>query len=66
VPDAVPPATVKACADRYAAQGTVRFQASGDFQGRNAVILGIDTETRTIVFVVAADDCSTVLYSASR
>ena len=26
----------------------------------------IDTDTRTIVFVVAADDCSRVLYSASR
>jgi hypothetical protein len=65
-PDAVPAATVKACAERYAAQGTVRFQASGDFQGRPAVILGVDTDTRTIVFVVAADDCGTVLYSASR
>jgi hypothetical protein len=63
---AVPTDRVAACADRYRADGTVRFQASGLFEGQPAVILGIDTDTRTIVFVVAADDCGRVLYSASR
>ena len=51
---------------QFATQGTVRFRASGTYQGRPAVVLGIDTDRRTIVFVVAADDCTQVLYSASR
>jgi hypothetical protein len=58
--------TASACAAQYAAQGTVRFRASGSYQGQPAVVLGIDTSGRTIVFVVAADDCTRVLYSASR
>lgn len=62
----VPAARVAECAAGFASEGTVRFRASGDFQGRPAVIVGVDTETRTIVFVVAADDCTQVLYSASR
>ena len=37
----------------------------GPTQGRPAVIVGIATGDRTIVFVVAADDCASVLYSAS-
>lgn len=65
-PESVPAARVGECADRFASEGTVRFRASGDFQGRPAVIVGVDTATRTIVFVVAADDCTRVLYSASR
>jgi hypothetical protein len=69
--DAAPPATVgaeavAACASRYASEGTVRFRASGAYQGTPAVVLGIDTDRRTIVFVVAADNCAQVLYSLSR
>jgi len=56
---------VDACANQYATEGTIRFRASGAYQGRPAVVLGIDTDRRTIVFVVAADNCE-VLYSASR
>ncbi len=66
---AVPPVaavTLEACAKQYATEGTIRFRASGAYQGKPAVVLGIDTDRRTIVFVVAADDCSQVLYSASR
>ena len=62
----VPAARVAECAAGFASEGTVRFRASGDFQGQPAVIIGVDTDTRTIVFVVAADDCTRVLYSASR
>ncbi len=65
-PESVPAARVGECADRFASEGTVRFRASGEFQGRPAVIVGVDTASRTIVFVVAADDCARVLYSASR
>jgi hypothetical protein len=63
---AATPQAVATCADRYASEGTIRFRASGTFQDRPAVVLGIDTTDRTIVFVVAADDCAQVLYSASR
>jgi hypothetical protein len=62
----VTPQAVDACATQYGTEGTVRFRGSGRYAGRPAVVLGIDTETRTIVFVVAADDCTQVLYSASR
>lgn len=65
-PERVPAARVTECAGRFASEGTVRFRASGEFQGRPAVVVGVDTATRTIVFVVAADDCARVLYSASR
>jgi hypothetical protein len=58
--------TVDACANQYATDGAIRFRASGAYQGRPAVVLGIDTDRRTIVFVVAADNCAQVLYSASR
>jgi len=63
---AATPQQIAACAGQYGAQGTIRFQASGTFQGRSAVILGVDTDRRTIVFVVASDNCNEVLYSASR
>jgi hypothetical protein len=67
----VPPAgastaQVDACVQAYSADGEVRFRGSGVFQGRPAVVLGVDTSTRTIAFVVAAGDCTQVLYSASR
>lgn len=65
-PESVPAARVSECAAAFASEGTVRFRASGDFQGQPAVIIGVDTDSRTIVFVVAADDCTRVLYSASR
>jgi hypothetical protein len=60
------PAEVADCATQYGSQGTVRFRGSGTYGSRPAVVLGIDTDQRTIVFVVAADDCTQVLYSASR
>ncbi|MGZ4796645.1 MAG: hypothetical protein ACXV8T_12195 [Acidimicrobiia bacterium] len=63
---AATPEQVQACADQYASEGTVRFQASGTYRGQAAIVLGIDDRNRTIVFVVAAGQCSDVLYSASR
>jgi hypothetical protein len=63
---AVAPAAVEACARQYAAEGRIRFRGRGTYQGRPAVVLGIDTAKRTIVFVVAPDNCTQVLYSASR
>ncbi len=56
---------VTACRNHYRASGTVRFTAAGSFGGTPAVIVGIANGDRTIVFVVAASDCTTVLYSAS-
>lgn len=63
---ALAPQAVEACAKQYGTEGTIRFRAAGTYQGRAAVVLGIDTDRRTIVFVVAADNCAQVLYSASR
>jgi len=63
---AVAATAVDACAHQYATEGTIRFRASGAYQGRPAVVLGIDTDRRTIVFVVAAANCAQVLFSASR
>ena len=63
---AVPSARLEACTARYAAQGNLRFSATGTYAGRPAVVLGIESGRRTIVFVVAADDCGTVLFSVSR
>lgn len=60
------PDQVQACAQQYAAQGTVRFTASGVYQGRPAAVLGVVVGKSTIVFVVAATDCDTVLFSVSR
>ncbi len=57
---------VDACANQYTTDGTIRFRASGAYQGRPAVVLGMDTDRRTIVFVLAADNCAQVLDSASR
>jgi hypothetical protein len=62
----VGPEAVDACARQYTAEGRIRFQGRGTYQGRPAVVLGIDTAGRTIVFVVAPDNCTQVLYSASR
>ncbi len=60
------PGAVESCATTYADEGAIRFRGSGTYEGRPAVVLGIDTAGRTIVFVVAAADCRQVLYSASR
>ncbi len=60
------PKQVQACAKQYAAQGTVRFTASGVYQGQPAAVLGVVVGNSTIVFVVAAADCDTVLFSVSR
>jgi hypothetical protein len=62
----VAPSAVEACAGAYGTAGSIRFRATGSYGGRGAVVLGIDTGGRTIVFIVAADDCTQVLYSASR
>ena len=57
---------VAACRTEYSKVGNVRFSGTGEYQGRPAVVLGIETGGRTIVFVVAATDCSEVLVSVSR
>ncbi len=62
----VTPQQVGACRAEYAKVGNVRFSGTGDYQGRPAVVLGVETGGRTIVFVVAAADCSEVLVSVSR
>ena len=54
------------CEKVYATNGPLRFSGTGAYLGRAAVVLGIANGERTIVFVVAADDCSTVLFSVSR
>ena len=59
-------AQVNACRAEYVKVGTVRFSGTGDYQGRPAVVLGVESGGRTIVFVVAATDCSEVLVSVSR
>ena len=59
-------AQVDACRAEYVKVGTVRFSGTGDYQGRPAVVLGVESGGRTIVFVVAATDCSEVLVSVSR
>lgn len=59
-------AQVDACRAEYTKVGAVRFSATGDYQGRPAVVLGVESGGRTIVFVVAATDCSEVLVSVSR
>ena len=63
---AIAPQAVDVCVQQYSKEGTIRFRASGTYTGRPAVMLGLDIEHRTIVFVVAADNCTQVLYSASR
>ena len=60
------PEQVQTCAKQYAVQGTVRFTASGVYQGQPAAVLGVVVGSSTIVFVVAAADCDTVLFSVSR
>ena len=57
---------VAKCEEVLAAQGSVRFSGSGAYQGRAAVIVGVRASSRTIVFVVAADDCADILFSVSR
>ena len=59
-------AQVDACRAEYIKLGTVRFSGTGDYQGRPAVVLGVESGGRTIVFAVAATDCSEVLVSVSR
>ncbi len=59
-------AQVDACRAEYVKVGTVRFSGTGDYQGRPAVVLGVESGGRTIVFVVGATDCSEVLVSVSR
>ena len=54
------------CEKEYATNGPLRFSATGAYLGRAAVVLGIANGERTIVFVLAADDCPTVLFSVSR
>ena len=56
---------VQACRDHYEKSGSVRFTAAGSYGGAPAVIVGIANGDRTIVFVVSASECTTVLYSAS-
>ncbi len=60
------PDQVTQCTEALGAQGTVRFNGSGAYQGEPAVIVGIAAGDRTVVFVVAASDCARVLYSVSR
>ncbi len=62
----VTPEQVGACQAEYAKVGTVRFSGTGVYQGRAAVVLGVESGGRTIVFVVANTDCSEVLVAASR
>jgi hypothetical protein len=57
---------VTKCEDNPPVKGQIKFSGSGAYQGRPAVILGISKGARTIVFVVAADDCAQVLFSVSR
>jgi hypothetical protein len=57
---------VDRCVTTWSKQGTIRFRAAGSFSGQPAVIIGLATGTRTIVLVIATDNCDTVLYSASR
>lgn len=65
----VPPATpeqIAVCRAEYAKVATVRFSGTGEYAGRTAVVLGVESGGRTIVFVVAANDCANVLVSVSR
>ena len=57
---------VAACRRVYAGEGKIRFTGSGAYQDRPAVVIGLANGARTIVFVVAADNCTDVLYSVSR
>ncbi len=54
------------CADQFAAGGKEVFRATGSYEGQAAVLIGIERSGRTIVLVVAATDCQTVLTSISR
>ncbi|MSO37645.1 MAG: hypothetical protein EXQ69_05255 [Acidimicrobiia bacterium] len=54
------------CAGQFAASGKEVFRATGNYEGRAAVLIGIERSGRTIVLVVAASDCQTVLTSISR
>ncbi len=65
----VPPATteqIAACQTEYAEVGEVRFSGTGEYEGRTAIVLGVETGGQNVVFVVAANDCANVLYSVSR
>ena len=60
------PEQVQACEDLYREKGAIRFTATGVYEGRPAIILGLANDQRTLVFVVAADDCNNVLVAISR
>ena len=62
---AVPRAQVQTCQDRYRAAGELRFTGSARYQDRPVVVVGVAVGERTVVLVVAADNCTDVLYSAS-
>lgn len=59
------PEQVQACREYYGSRGQVRFTASVTYDARPAAVIGIGNGARTIVFVVAAENCTNVLYSAS-
>ena len=60
------PEQVATCRKVYAGQGKIRFTGSGAYQDRPAVVIGLANGPRTIVFVLAANNCTDVLYSVSR
>ena len=60
------PDQVAACRQVYKSQGKIRFTGSGAYQDHPAVVIGLANGARTIVFVLAADNCTDVLYSVSR
>ncbi|MBM3673364.1 MAG: hypothetical protein FJW88_00165 [Actinobacteria bacterium] len=70
LPSSSPPAPVPAdassrCAEELAQDREEVFRATGAYQGTPAVLVGMRVGGRTIVFVVAAEDCR-VLTSVSR
>lgn len=65
-PAAPNPVDPNACARRIAGTRPVRFVGRGTYRGRPVVVAGITAGQRTIVLVVPADDCSSVLTSLSR
>lgn len=62
----VPEGAAQRCADQLTGGGTEVFRATGTYEGAPAVVLGLEQGARTIVLVVAADDCLAVLTSVSR
>lgn len=62
----VPADAASRCAEALAGDREEVFRATGSYQGTPAVLVGVRDRGRTIVFVVAADDCTRVLTSVSR